>query len=262
MNCGFASAAPSPAGSCSATGCWSSSDLVDAGLATAPPPRSASRSRCRWRRSRAASLAIAAHLCVLACGRLGMPFAFSAACIFAMLRSILSRSTHSAGVSSSHLETLTCTDPASSIPDPHPRSRLWPAPRPYRLWPAVESRRRRMRPPRWTGNCVARVRVGAKSCRAPFQKTGQRLGQIVQLSRVNSQLPTFPPSRATDRRALRRNLAKASSSGSRRVLCDGAAAVDGNFFGRPKDRPPGSPLIEQRVIEREPRVVEVWTQES
>src|SRR5918999_3876302 len=42
--------------------------------------------------------AIGAHLCVLACGRLGMPFFLSVACIFAMFRSILSRSTQSAGV--------------------------------------------------------------------------------------------------------------------------------------------------------------------
>src|SRR5689334_11356768 len=49
--------------------------------------------------------AIAAHLCVFECGRLGSPVFFSAACMVAMFFSILSRSTHSAGVSSSHLET-------------------------------------------------------------------------------------------------------------------------------------------------------------
>src|SRR5262245_60841076 len=49
--------------------------------------------------------AIAAHLCVFECGRLGRPVFFSAACIVAMFFSILSRSPHSAGVSSSHLET-------------------------------------------------------------------------------------------------------------------------------------------------------------
>src|SRR4029453_13886680 len=49
--------------------------------------------------------AIAAHLCVLACGRLGSPFFFSVASIVAIFFSILSRSTQSAGVSSSHFET-------------------------------------------------------------------------------------------------------------------------------------------------------------
>src|SRR5574339_1238577 len=49
--------------------------------------------------------AIAAHLCVLAWGRLGSPYLFSAACMVAMFFSILSRSTHSAGVSSSHFDT-------------------------------------------------------------------------------------------------------------------------------------------------------------
>ena len=48
--------------------------------------------------------AIAAHLCVLACGRLGMPYFFNAACIVAMFFSNLSRSRQSAGVSSSHFE--------------------------------------------------------------------------------------------------------------------------------------------------------------
>src|SRR4029450_1677989 len=49
--------------------------------------------------------AIAAHLCVFACGRLGRPYFFNAACIVATFFSILSRSTHSAGVSSSHFDT-------------------------------------------------------------------------------------------------------------------------------------------------------------
>ena len=49
--------------------------------------------------------AIAAHLCVFACGRLGSPYFFIAACMIATFFSILSRSTQSAGVSSSHFET-------------------------------------------------------------------------------------------------------------------------------------------------------------
>src|SRR5688572_7055845 len=96
------------------------------------------------------------------------------------------------------------------------------------------------------------------SCSIP--KTGQRLGQIVQLSLVNSQHSRL--------RALPIDARYGETSPKQvlqvrvEVLQHGAAAVEGNFFGRPKDRPPGSPLIEQRVIEREPRVVEVWTQES
>src|SRR5688572_19568311 len=58
-------------------------------------------------------LAIAAHLCVFACGRLGRPNVFSAACIVATFFSILSRSTHSAGVSSSHFDTPGFTVPAT-----------------------------------------------------------------------------------------------------------------------------------------------------
>ena len=50
------------------------------------------------------SFAIAAHLCVLACGRLSSLLRRNAACIFAMLASSLSRSTHKRGVSRSHLE--------------------------------------------------------------------------------------------------------------------------------------------------------------
>ena len=57
--------------------------------------------------------AIAAHLCVFACGRLGRPYFFSAACIVAMFFSILSRSTQSAGVSSSHFETPGFTVPST-----------------------------------------------------------------------------------------------------------------------------------------------------
>jgi hypothetical protein len=49
--------------------------------------------------------AIAAHLWVFACGRLGRPNFFSAACIVSTFFSILSRSTHSAGVSSSHFDS-------------------------------------------------------------------------------------------------------------------------------------------------------------
>jgi hypothetical protein len=44
-------------------------------------------------------------LCVFACGRLGRPYRFIAACIVATFFSILSRSTQSAGVSSSHFDT-------------------------------------------------------------------------------------------------------------------------------------------------------------
>ncbi len=50
------------------------------------------------------SFAIAAHLCVLACGRTAILFALHSRCSFAMLRSSLSRSTQSAGVSRSHFE--------------------------------------------------------------------------------------------------------------------------------------------------------------
>src|SRR4026207_476317 len=59
--------------------------------------------------------AIAAHLCVFACGRLGRPYFFSAACIVATFFSILSRSTHSAGVSSSHFDTPGFTVPSTAM---------------------------------------------------------------------------------------------------------------------------------------------------
>ncbi len=48
--------------------------------------------------------AIAAHLCVFACGRTAILFALQVRCILAMLRSSLSRSTQSAGVSRSDFE--------------------------------------------------------------------------------------------------------------------------------------------------------------
>ena len=48
--------------------------------------------------------AIAADLCVFACGRLGRPYCFNAACIVRTFFSSLSRSTTSAGVSRSHFE--------------------------------------------------------------------------------------------------------------------------------------------------------------
>ena len=51
------------------------------------------------------SLAIAGHLCVLACGRVATPVPASFAFIVARFCSSLSRSTHSAGVSRSHFET-------------------------------------------------------------------------------------------------------------------------------------------------------------
>ena len=47
---------------------------------------------------------IAAHLCVLACGRTAILLALQVRCILAMFRSILSRSSQSAGVSRSHFE--------------------------------------------------------------------------------------------------------------------------------------------------------------
>ena len=61
------------------------------------------------------SFAMAAHLCVLACGRVAMPFRVSVACIFAMFCSILSRSTQSAGVSRSHFEMPTSMAPAGGL---------------------------------------------------------------------------------------------------------------------------------------------------
>ena len=60
--------------------------------------------------------AIAAHLCVFACGRLGRPYFFSAACIVSTFFSILSRSTQSAGVSSSHFDTPGFTTPSTVMP--------------------------------------------------------------------------------------------------------------------------------------------------
>src|SRR4029079_5017601 len=59
--------------------------------------------------------AIAAHLCVLACGRLGRPYFFSASCIVWTFFSILSRSRHSAGVSRSHFDTPGFTVPSTVI---------------------------------------------------------------------------------------------------------------------------------------------------
>ena len=53
------------------------------------------------------SLAIAAVLCVLACGRAPRPKPFSRDCMVAMFDSSASRSTHSAGVSRSHFDTPT-----------------------------------------------------------------------------------------------------------------------------------------------------------
>ena len=54
------------------------------------------------------SLAIAGHLCVLACGRLAIPLRDTVRSIVAKLASSASRSTHSDGVSSSHLDIPIC----------------------------------------------------------------------------------------------------------------------------------------------------------
>ncbi len=60
------------------------------------------------------SLAIDGHLCVLACGRLATPVDASFDFNVARFASNLSRSTQSAGVSSSHLETP-ITEPSAAF---------------------------------------------------------------------------------------------------------------------------------------------------
>ncbi len=61
------------------------------------------------------SLAIAGHLWVFAWGLLAMPFRDTVSCRAARLASRASRSTHSAGVSSSHLETSARSSPSGAI---------------------------------------------------------------------------------------------------------------------------------------------------
>ena len=82
---------------------WSKSTCASLTFATQTPTDPVSS----WMR------ATAGHLCVLACGRLAMPFRPTVRCIVAMFASKASRSTSSAGVSRSHTDM---PKPVSSPP--------------------------------------------------------------------------------------------------------------------------------------------------
>src|SRR5688500_195185 len=114
---------------------------------------------------------MAAHLCVFACGLLGSPYFFIAACIVATFFSILSRSTHSAGVSSSHFETpgLVLSIAIARISAPvYPVARL--GIHTYADAAAALVRKARRDDPDFV-ECISSLQSGVTSPRTPFPGT-------------------------------------------------------------------------------------------